>query len=463
MLNMKRLNIIENCQNFHFIGAGGINMSGLAEILHNDGYFVAGSDKNNSALVEDLHKKGIDIKIGHDAQNVDENAQVIVYNAAVPQNNPEMLEAKARGLHIMDRAELLGRLMKNYDTPICVAGTHGKTTTTSMLAEIFMAADRNPTVMNGGILPSIGGALRIGGREVIIAESCEYHNSFLKFWPYIGIILNIEMDHSDYFTNINELTASFKKFAQKIPHDGLLVINTGILDASKITSSLDCAVLSFGEKGDIAATNIRHSAQGHPIFDIITAEGEILGEIVLKVPGNHNIQNAMAAICAALHCDIDFSTIAAALSRFTGPMRRFQHIGQFNGAIIVDDYAHHPTEVAATIQAAKKMPRNRLWVVFQPHTRARTVEFLDEFAEALAGADEIIVLDIYNPVGREEERYNVHSKDIVAKIDTTNCRHLPDFDTCTHFLAQHIVDGDLVITMGAGDVHKIAEALVKMS
>ena len=460
---MRRLNIIENYRNFHFIGAGGINMSGLAEILHKDGCVITGSDRNNSDLVVGLREKSIDIKIGHDAQNVGENVQVVVYNAAVPQDNPEILEAKARGLRLMDRAELLGRLMQNYDTAICVAGTHGKTTTTSMLAEIFMAADKDPTVMNGGILPSMGGALRIGNRNIIIAEACEYHDSFLKFWPHIGIILNIEMDHSDYFANIDGLTASFKKFAQKIPHDGLLVINNSIINAPKIASGLGCIVHSFGEKGDIAAINIRHSAQGYPIFDVIMAEGKRLGEIALKVPGNHNIQNAMAAICAALHCNIGFSTIAAALSRFTGPMRRFQHIGQLNGATIVDDYAHHPTEVVATIQAAKKMPHNRLWVVFQPHTRARTMEFLDEFAEALVNADEIIVLDIYNPAGREEERYNVHSKDIVAKIDTANCRHLPDFDTCTHFLTQHIVDGDLVITMGAGDVHKIAEALVKMS
>ncbi|MCL2377231.1 MAG: UDP-N-acetylmuramate--L-alanine ligase [Defluviitaleaceae bacterium] len=460
---MRKLNIFENYKNFHFIGAGGISMSGLAEILHDDGCFVTGSDRNNSGLVEGLRKKGIDIKIGHDAQNVGENVQVVVYNAAVPQDNPEMLEAKARGLYLMDRAELLGRLMQNYETAICVAGTHGKTTTTSMLAEIFMTAQKDPTVMNGGILPSMGGAMRIGSRDFIISEACEYHNSFLKFWPHVGIILNIEMDHSDYFDNIQTLRASFKQFAQKIPRDGLLVVNGAIEAVEQLTQDIDCNICIFGEKGHFTASNIRYNNLGYPEFDVVAADGEkTLGSIVLKIPGHHNVQNAMAAICAALHCGINFNAIATALSHFTGPMRRFQHLGNYNGATIVDDYAHHPTEVAATIQAAKNMPHNRLWAVFQPHTRARTAQFLNEFAQELARADEIIILDIYNPAGREEEKYPIHAKDIVAKIDTATCRHLPNFATCVDFLRRHIKANDLVLVMGAGDVHKVAESLANM-
>ena len=458
---MKRLNIAENNQNYHFIGIGGINMSGLAEMLHDDGCIVTGSDRSDSEIIAALRKKGVDIKIGHDAQNIGSDVQIVVYNAAVKADNPEIQAAKARNLQLMDRPELLGRLMQNYGKAICVAGTHGKTTTTSMLAEIFMAADKDPTVMNGGILPSMGGAMRNGARDFIIAEACEYHNSFLKFHPDIAIILNVEMDHSDYFKDIHALRASFGAFAQKVRRNGLLVINGDTPGLGQLITKLDCDVTVFGENGSIRPQNIRYDNFGYPMFDVVNNDGK-LGEVALKVPGHHNVQNAMAAMAAALHCGIDFDTIAAALSCFTGAHRRFQHIGQYNDAVIVDDYAHHPTEVAATIAAAKNMPHNRLWVVFQPHTRARTAEFLDEFAQELAQADELIILDIYNPAGREEEQYNVHSKDLTDKINNKNCRYLPDFETCTDFLKQNIAPKDLVITMGAGNVHKIAEAMVNI-
>jgi UDP-N-acetylmuramate--alanine ligase len=462
--HMKRLNIAKNNNNYHFIGIGGVNMSALAEILHNDGCNVTGSDKNDSKIILALRKKGIDIKIGHDAQNIGDKTQIVVYNAAVPKDNPEILAAKAGGLRLMDRAELLGRLMQNYETAICVAGTHGKTTTTSMLAEIFMAAGYDPTVMNGGILPSMGGALRIGARDFIIAEACEYNNSFLKFHPNIGIVLNIEMDHSDFFPDLDTLNESFASFAKKIHRDGLLVINNNVPGLDRLTHGLDCDVSAFGKDGSIRAENIRLGAAGHPIFDTVTDSG-ILGEVALKIPGRHNIQNALAAISASLRCGIAFDTIAAALSRFEGAVRRFQHIGRCNDAAIVDDYAHHPTEVAATIQAAKSLPHSRLWVVFQPHTRKRTAEFFDKFAQELARADELIILDIYNPAGREEEHCQVHAKDLAqraAKHGPANCRYLPSFLACTSHLKQHIAPNDLVITMGAGDVHKIAEALVIM-
>jgi len=456
---MKKLNILDNQKNYHFIGIGGISMSGLAEILHNDGCVITGSDRSDSKIISNLLNKGIDIKIGHDAQNLGNDVQVVIYNAAVPADNPEIVAAKARGLRLMDRAELLGRLMQNYGTAICVAGTHGKTTTTSMLAEIFMAAKNcDPTVMNGGYLPTMAGAVRIGGREHIIAEACEYHDSFLKFHPTIGIILNVEMDHSDYFKNVYALRASFASFAQRISRDGLLVINGATSGLGQLISGLDCDVVVVGENGSIRPENIHYGSDGYPIFDVFSNNVK-LGEINLKVPGDHNIQNAMAAIACALHCGIEFGTVSTALSRFYGAHRRFQHIGIYNGATIVDDYAHHPTEVGATIAATKDMPHNRLWVVFQPHTRARTAEFLDEFAAALANADTPIILDIYNPAGREEEQYNVRSKDLVDKIDNPNCQYLPSFDACISHLQRHIAPNDLVITMGAGDVHKIAEIL----
>ena len=461
---MKRLSIIENQSNYHFIGIGGIHMSGLAEILFDDGCTVTGSDKNDSDIIAALRKKGIKIEIGHDTQNICDETQIVVYNAAVPMSNPEIAEAKQKKLRLMSRAELLGRLMQNYDTAICVAGTHGKTTTTSMLAEIFMAADRDPTVMNGGILPTMGGAVRNGARDFIIAEACEYHDSFLQFNPNIGIILNVEMDHSDYFKDIDSMRASFTAFAKKIPQNGLLAINSNIDSLEQLVDGLDCDVHTFGESGFIYAKNIRFNNLGHPIFDLMGNDDK-LGEIALKVPGNHNVHNAMAAAICALHCGISFEIIAAALSSFTGANRRFQHIGTYNDATIVDDYAHHPTEVAATIQAAKNMAHGRLWIVFQPHTRARTAEFLDKFAEELAHADELIILDIYNPAGREEEQHSIHAKDLaslVSKANATNCRYIPSFEACTDFLKQNIAPNDLIITMGAGDVHKVSESLVNM-
>jgi len=461
---MKRLSIAENCNNYHFIGIGGINMSGLAEILHSDGCAVTGSDRSDSDIIAGLRNRGIYVNIGHDAQNITKNTEIAVYNAAVPQDNPEVLAAKARNLRLMDRAELLGRLMQNFDTSICVAGTHGKTTTTSMLAEIFMTADTDPTVMNGGILPSMGGAMRNGARKYIIAEACEYNNSFLKFNPNIGIILNLEMDHSDFFPDIHAMRASFASFAKKIQRDGLLVINGDVESLHHLIRGLDCDVVAFGKNGSLRAENIRISDVGYPIFDVVT-NSKNLGEINLQVPGEHNMQNALAAIAVALHCGIDFAAIAVALSQFTGAHRRFQHIGHCNGATIVDDYAHHPTEVKATIQAAKNIPHNRLWVVFQPHTRKRTEEFLDDFAKELAQSEELIILDIFNPAGREEEHCQIHAKDLAdrtAKINNANTRYLPSFQACEDFLRHHISPNDLVITMGAGNVYKIAEALCNM-
>ncbi|MCL2573559.1 MAG: UDP-N-acetylmuramate--L-alanine ligase [Defluviitaleaceae bacterium] len=458
---MKRLNIEENYTNYHFIGIGGINMSGLAEILHNDGCVVTGSDRSGSKIIDSLRKKGIDARIGHDAKNVSENVQVVVYNAAVPADNAEILVAKQRCLRLMDRAELLGLLMKNYETSICVAGTHGKTTTTSMLAEIFMMAHKNPTVMSGGILPSMGGAMRIGSQDFIISEACEYNNSFLKFYPHIGIILNLEMDHSDFFADIGAMRKSFSAFAQKIPRNGLLVVNSEIDELGQLIRGLDCDVVAFGKNGSVVTQNIHLSKEGYPLFQVV-GNGKTLGEIALKIPGDHNIQNAMAAICVAMHCGIDFAIIAAAFSQFAGAIRRFQRIGNYNGATIIDDYAHHPTEVAATIAAAKNMPHNRLWVVFQPHTRERTAEFLNEFAHELAQVDELIILDIFNPAGREEEHCKVHSKDLVEqaeKVNVANVHYMSSFSTCVEHLKQQLAQNDLLITMGAGNVYEVAEAL----
>ena len=457
---MNKLDIIEGYYNFHFIGIGGVNMSGLAEILYKEGYFVTGSDKNLSEAVERLKKVGVDVKIGHDAQNVSDDTQVVVYNAAISENNPEIVMAKSKNLRLMDRAELLGRLMQNYGTAICVAGSHGKTTVTSMLAMIFMSAQTDPTVMSGGILPAMGGAMRIGKRDVFIAEACEYHNSFLKLFPDIALVLNMEMDHSDYFSDVNALEHSFHGFAERVPADGMLVINGQIEGLQQIIKGLDCNICVFGEGGDIWAENISFNDLGCGSFDACDKSGKI-GRISLAVPGEYNIQNAIAAIACALHFGIDFDMIARGLKDFTGANRRFQRMGYCNGAVVIDDYAHHPTEVAVTIRAAKNIPHDRLWAVFQSHTNTRTLEFLEEFADSLALADEIIVLDIFNPAGREEEGCPVHAGDLVDKIRSykPNCRYLPGFDEAAEFLMENVKPDDMIIIMGAGSVGELARRI----
>jgi len=429
---MRNFDLGFDYKNIHFIGIGGINMSGLAEALHGDGYVVSGSDQQHSPAVEHLRGLGITVHVGHDAANLAQDVQVVVYNAAVPASNPERMEGEARGLTFLDRAGLLGLLMRNYERAICVAGTHGKTTTTSMLAEIFMQADCDPTVMSGGILPSMGGAMRIGSdRKYFIAESCEYHNSFLKFYPFVGIILNLEMDHSDYFGDEAGLRASFRNFAKKIPESGALIINKKISKFDEITEGLDCQIITFGAM---------------PLgFD-------------MAVPGTHNVENAQAAMAVARFFGLDEKKTKKTLQNFTGAKRRFEKMGMFNDAHIIDDYAHHPTEVAATLNAARELKPSRLWVIFQPHTHNRTAEFLQEFAHALNLADEIIITDIYRPAGREEEKAEVHATDLVKL--TKNALHLPNFDEVVKHLKAELRAGDMAITMGAGDVNKIAEAFL---
>jgi UDP-N-acetylmuramate--alanine ligase len=467
---MHNFSLINDYKNYYFIGIGGINMSALAEALWRDGYKVYGSDKADSSAVEHLRSLGIAVNVGtHNASNLPEDAEVVVYNAAISVQNPELALAEERGLVLLDRAGLLGLLMKNFKYAVCVAGTHGKTSTTSMLAEIFMAAGLDPTVMSGGVLPSMGGAMRLscslakGNRDFFIAEACEYHNSFLKFYPYIGIILNIEMDHGDFYKSEAELRESFRSFSAKIPKDGLLIINAEIPDYQDITQGLSCKVLTFGSGGDIFAQDVVFGADGGSEFTAKRRTAEDGCSYRLAVPGRHNISNALAAILAASHFGLKDKKIAEALRGFKGAQRRFQRLGQYNGADIIDDYAHHPTEVAATLTAAKKIlegSEGRLWVVFQPHTHNRTEEFLSEFAKSLSIADKPLILDIYRPAGREEEKSAVHSKDLVDAINNPNKLYLESFDTAVDYARKNLISGDMLITMGAGDVYLAGNRIV---
>ena len=448
---MKKFEIIKGVDRFHFVGIGGINMSAIAEILHKNGYIISGSDKSESATTKRLATLGVDVKIGHDPSNIPSNAQAMVYNAAISKENPEYMEAIKRGIITLDRAEALGLLMKNFENAICVAGTHGKTSTTSMLAQIFTEAGVDPTVLSGGVLPFIGGAMRIGGEEYFIAEACEYHNSFLKFNPTVGIILNIEMDHSDFFESETAFRQSFRDFAEKIPSHGLLIINSEIKNYEEITKGLACKVITFGDVNDVAFTKDGKSsfATGGSSF-------------TLSVPGMHNISNALAAIACARHFNLDISAVSKALEGFTGANRRFQHIGKFEGATVIDDYAHHPTEVSATLKSAKNINHNRLWAVFQPHTPGRVSDFLQEFTQALSIADQIIVLDIYRPAGREDEKAQITSQDLAKNISANhaNCHYIGSFEEAASFIRKNTKEKDIVITMGAGDSNILSQMIV---
>ena len=449
----------------HFIGIGGISMSGLAEILLKEGFPVSGSDSHASALTEHLERAGARICIGQAASNIPEDCKLVVYTAAIHPDNPEYREAKRRGVPMLSRAELLGQLMRNYQTSIAVAGTHGKTTTTSMIASVPLEEHADPTISEGGILPSIGGNIRVGGSEMFLTEACEYTNSFLHFFPTIGIILNIEEDHMDFFKDLNDIRRSFRRFAELLPVEGLLIINSDIPDYEEITEGLSCRVVTFGSSpdADYRAENTAYDTFGHPSFDLIRKiekDGR-RPRFSLKVPGEHNVCNALASIALADALRIPEAAVEKGLLSFTGTDRRFQYKGEVNGVTIIDDYAHHPTEIRATLHAAAHYPHRELWCVFQPHTYSRTKAFLKEFAEALSLADHVVLADIY--AARETDTLGISSRDLERELAAlgADVYYFPTFAEIEKFLSEKCMHGDMCITMGAGDVINIGEDLLK--
>ena len=446
----------------HFIGIGGISMSGLAEILLKEGFTVSGSDTKESPLTKKLESEGAHIIYGQKAENITPGIGCVVYTAAISRGNPELIEAVAQKIPMLTRAELLGQLMKNYDTPIAVSGTHGKTTTTSMISHILLEADLDPTISVGGILKAIGGNIRVGNSGTFITEACEYTNSFLNFFPKISVILNIEEDHLDFFKDLEDIRHSFRQFTSLLPEDGTLVINGEIKDHQEIYQGLPCRVVTYGPGADYdySASNISYDENGHVSFDLFR-RGEYADHIVLSVTGDHNVSNALSAIAVADLLDIPMDVTKKGLFSFTGTDRRFEYKGEWNGVTIVDDYAHHPTEIEATLKAAQHSPHNAVWCVFQPHTYTRTKAFFHEFAEALSHADHLVLADIY--AARETDTLGISSKDLAdeaAKLGT-DTHYFPDFEQIEAFLKENCRPGDLLITMGAGDVVTIGEDLLK--
>ena len=449
-------------ESVYFIGIGGISMSGLAEILLEEGFTVSGSDAHETELTRRLEARGAKVAYGQRASNLTDGIDVVVYTAAIHPDNPEFAAARERGLPMLTRAELLGEMMRNYQHAVNVAGTHGKTTTTSMLAEIFLAADMDPTVTVGGILPAIGGNIRVGGPEFFLAEACEYTNSFLSFFPTMEIILNIEADHLDFFKDLADIRHSFRLFAEKLDEKGTLVISSDIANVEEMIKGLPCKVVTFGrdpERSRYSASQIVYDGYGRPSYTLLVDQ-EPAGEVILGVMGEHNVYNSLGAIAAARELGVPVGKIIQGLRHFTGAGRRFEKKGEIGGVMVIDDYAHHPQEIEATLAAAKRYPHKKLWCVFQPHTYTRTAALLDDFAKALLTADEVVLADIY--AARELNTIGISSNDIVCKMTEAGgkAHYIPSFDEIETFLLKNCVPGDLLITMGAGDIVKVGERLL---
>ena len=446
----------------HFMGIGGISMSGLAEILLSRDFFVSGSDMKKTPLTEHLEDIGAKIFYGQRESNITDEIDLMVYTAAISPDNPEYKEVLRRNIPSITRAELLGQLMKNFAVPVAISGTHGKTTTTSMVSEMMLAADMDPTLSIGGILHTIGGNLRIGRSDYFVTEACEYTNSYLSFFPKVSIILNIDADHLDFFKDINDIRDSFHRFAKLLPADGMLIINGDIDNLSEITEGIACKYITFGrtDKSDYYPTDITYDEFGHPTF-MLNHDGK-KEQVKLSVVGEHNVYNSCSALALADYLHMDRAKAIESVGAFTGTDRRFQKKGMLGDITIIDDYAHHPTEISATLKAAKNYPHNRLWVVFQPHTYTRTKALLDDFAKALTIADNVILTDIY--AAREKNTVGISSKDLKARIDglhtDTKCYYFPTFDEIENFVLENCTKNDLLITMGAGDVVKIGESLL---
>jgi len=446
----------------HCIGIGGIGLSAIAEILLSKGITVTGSDMKESEITDRLIKAGARIFLGHRAKNVD-GADLVIFSAAVSQDNPELVRAGELGIPVVTRAGILGILMKECENSIAVAGTHGKTTTTSMISLILEKANKKPTILVGGILSEIGGNVKIGGNDYFITEACEYMDSFLTLNPKIEIILNIDSDHLDYFKDIDHIVNSFSRFAGLVPENGLLIAYDSNPFVKSVIKDLP-NVVTFGlnEGSTYCASNITFNSFGMPQFHV-DSKGERLCTIQLSVPGEHNILNALASFACCHQLGVAVSDIVSTLEQYNGIQRRFDVIGVTkNNVRIVDDYAHHPTEIKATLEAAQNVPHKDLWCLFQPHTYTRTIALFEDFAEAFEKADKVIMAEIF--AAREKNIYKISSKELANEIKrlypAKDVHYFRTFDEIAEFVINQAQDGDLVMTMGAGDIDKVAEIIL---
>lgn len=459
---MPNIENIKKYKKIHMIGIGGVSMSGIAAILANWGFTVTGSDRSSSVNTDKLMNMGVKVTIGHNLEDV-ANSDVVVYTAAIKPDDIEILEAKKLNIPTIERADFLGELTRCFKDTICISGTHGKTTTTSMISLCFLEALQDPSIQVGAVLKALDGNYKVGTSEHFIIEACEYVESFLKFSPKAEVILNIDNDHLDYFKTFDNIKNAFIKYVNLLPDDGVLVINgddSNCLDLPKYTN---CSIVKYGinnKNVDFYADNIIFDNDGFPEFDVFK-NNELFCNIKLSVPGFHNILNSLACVSLCDYYGIDKHSIQVALKKFTGADRRFEFKGKVNGASIYDDYGHHPTEVEAVAKAMSAKKYNKSWVVFQPHTYSRTKNLLDDFAKALSNFDNIIVLDIY--AARETNTYNISSENLVEKIKDLgkDAKYIPDFNDCVSFLKKNVKENDIIMTLGAGTVTEIGPMLLK--
>ncbi len=438
----------------HLVGVGGVSMAPLAEVLQGKGVAVTGSDMQRSGTVEHLLSLGIPVTIGHRPESV-EGSGCVIRTAAVHNDNPEIAAALAAGIPVFERAQAWGAIMRHYKNALCVAGTHGKTTTTSMCTHIFLAAGRDPSVMLGGTLPILGAGHRVGHGDTIIAESCEYCNSFLSFSPTVAVILNVEADHLDFFKDLEDIKASFRRFAQLVPPGGNVIVNRDNAGARSAVDGLDVFTFGLEEGADCTAANLTWN-RGLPAFDIVVG-GESYAHVSLRVGGVHNVSNVLAAASAAWVLGVPGSAVEEGLDAFTGAGRRFEKKGVFHGADVYDDYAHHPDELRALLTMARTLGYKRVVCAFQPHTYSRTAALFDGFVEALKLADTVVLAEIY--AARETDTLGMNSDKLAQHIPGAVC--CQSLEAVTACLADMAQPGDLILTVGAGNIFLAGEALVR--
>ncbi|WP_295690907.1 UDP-N-acetylmuramate--L-alanine ligase [uncultured Oscillibacter sp.] len=439
----------------HLVGIGGVSMCPLAEVLRGMGLQVQGSDMTESDTVRHLRSLGIPVAIGHNAENLGD-CDLVIRTAAVHDSNPEIAGAVARGIPVYERAQAWGAIMQRYPNALCVSGTHGKTTTTSMCTHIFMAAEADPTVMIGGTLPLLHAGYRVGKGDTIILESCEYCNSFLSFFPTVAVILNVEEDHLDFFKDLHDIQRSFRQFAELVPEAGSVIVNADNASAMEAVAGIAHPVFTFGldHPADCTAANLQE-VDGRPVFDVMV-RGEKYAHVELHVYGHHNVLNALAAASAAYVLGLPGHAVEEGLASFTGAGRRFEHKGTYHGAEVYDDYAHHPDELHALFTTAREMGYQRLVVAFQPHTYSRTAKLFDRFVEELKIPDVAILAEIF--AAREQNTLGISSADL--------CRNVPGAVYCSTLdkvadqLRQVARPGDLILTVGAGDIYRAGEKLL---
>ncbi len=454
-------NFLKGKKHIHFIGIGGSGMYPLAQILHTKGYYLTGSDNNETSTLEAVRKMGIPVTLGQRAENI-EGADLIVFSAAIMEDNPELIAARKaaeNGVRLAERAELLGLVTEQFSKAFCVSGTHGKTTTSSMLTSILLAADVDPSAVIGGKLRAIGDSGRAGRSEYMVCEACEFKDTFLHLFPNISVILNIDEDHMDYFKTMDNLKTSFVKFCD-ITTD-IIIANGDDENTMEVIRRCNTAArlvtYGAGNTNDFYAADLRQISDFKREFTLMN-KGEEMCRIEVNVPGLHNVYNAVAACAAAYSAGIPTDALQRGMESFTGAMRRFEKLAEIRGVTFVDDYGHHPAEIAATLKTAKEMSFRRVWCVHQPFTYSRTAALLDEFADALSIADKVVLTEIMG--SREKNTYNIYSKDLAAKID--GCVWFPTFEEVARHVVDNVQDGDLVITTSCGDVYKVAEMMIEM-